>query len=261
MKLRALMLLLMLSAGPALADVTGRVAVVAYQGGGKDPEVVSAFAEALRATLTARAWPVVPSAETERQARAATMCGEDVECLSTIGQRVDARWVLAFGVGRVGATTLLSALLVDASTGLKLGVFTESFATAPADLAPLAGRTCDALFAGLKPPTKLAPPEPPPAETPPLVTAPTPPAHRVRPWAIGTAIGAGALAAAGITFTILAQQHFAGLPDVPLVDRPAADSAQRAYNLTADVLVGTAIAAGVTSLVLFLVDAREGSTP
>ena len=42
----------------------------------------------------------VTAAGPMRRERAAAMCGEDAECLSTVGQRLEARYVLAFGVGR-----------------------------------------------------------------------------------------------------------------------------------------------------------------
>lgn len=259
--------LLLLLAAPALAaEAQNRVAVVPYSGAGRDPEFVSSLATALRSTLAERTWPVADAAETERHVRAATMCGEDVECLSTIGQRIDARWVLAFGVGRVGGNLMVSALLVDASVGLKHMVFTETLAAPPPDFAALARRSCDVLLVGVTPPSKLAPPDVPKPDQPPLIVAPATPPHPLRPWAIGTAIGAGGLAIAGGTFTVLAQQGFSRLPDVALAQRPAADASQRTLNLTADILVGAAIAAGATALVLFILDGREappaaGATP
>ena len=79
-----------------------RVAVVPYQGIGAEPGVVERLSAALRTEVANRKWTVVSADETERKERAAAMCGEDVECLGTLGQRLDARFVLAFGVGRVG---------------------------------------------------------------------------------------------------------------------------------------------------------------
>lgn len=257
-----LALLVLLLAFPAVAaTITNRVAVLSYQGAGRDPELVSSLTTALRSTLAERGWPVADAAETERQVRAATMCGEDVECLSTIGQRVDSKWVLAFGVGRVAGNTMISALLVNAEAALKHTVFTETLAAVPADLSPLATRACDVLLVGVTLPSKLTPPDAPKLDQPPLIIAPPPPSHTLRPWAIGTAAGAGALAISGGIVTVLAQQSFARLPDVSLAQRPGADAQQRTLNLTADILVGAAIAAGATALILFILDGREGATP
>src|SRR5262249_23930428 len=62
----------------------------------------------------------LPPAETEKTARSATMCGEDGACLSTVGQRSGARWVLAIGIGKVGATLLITAIFVDVAKGNEL---------------------------------------------------------------------------------------------------------------------------------------------
>lgn len=239
------------------ADVAQRIAVVPYQGAGAEPDFTARLAEALRAALIDRQWPVVDAAETERRQRAAAMCGEDAECLSTLGQRLDARWVLGFGVGRVGAGFMVSAVLVDGAVAVKHETASEQLPALPTDGAPLAGRLVEVLVRGLTPPSKLARPPTPAPEPPPLVET-APPPRPLRPWAIGTAIGAGALAIGGGVMTVVAQQHFSGLSTLPAAQRSAADGQQRAYNATADALVGTAIAAAVTSVVLFILDARSG---
>jgi len=252
---------LLLAPLAAAAPVSPRVAVLAYAGAGRDPALVSSLAVALRSAVAARGWRVAEPEETERQGRAASMCGEDAECLATIGQRVDSKWVLAFGVGRAGGNTLVSALLVDAEGAHKRAVFTETLTSPPPDLAALSQRVCDVLLDGVSPPPRLAPADVPRPDAPPAVQGrPLEPSPRLRPWAIGTAIGAGAVALAGGTFTVLAQQSFVHLPDVAFAQRPAADADQRRLNLTADILVGVAIAAGVTAVVLFIIDAH-GAAP
>lgn len=255
---RAALLLALVLATPAFA-VAQRVAVVPYQGAGAEPDFTARFAEALRQALATKQWPVVDAAETERRQRAAAMCGEDAECLSTLGQRLDARWVLGFGVGRVGSGVMVSAVLVDGAVAVKQQATEEQLAALPADPSALAGRFVDALVRGLTPPSLLTPTTPPVEETPPLVET-GPPPRPLRPWAIGTAAGAGALAITGAVLTVVAQQHYAGLPAVPPNERAAADAQQRGLNLAADVVMGTAIAAGVTAVVLFIVDGR-GAAP
>ncbi|MEW5738338.1 MAG: hypothetical protein AB1938_05400 [Myxococcota bacterium] len=261
MKHRLVFLSLLCASAPALAeDVAQRVAVVPYQGAGAEPDFTARFAESLRAALVKRDWPVVDAAETERRQRAAAMCGEDTECLSTLGQRLDARWVLGFGVGRVGPGVMVSAVLVDGSAGVKVQSSSEQLPELPADPTALADRFVDALVKGLSPPSKLKPVAPAVVPPPPLVEK-APPPRPLRPWAIGTAVGAGALAITGGVLTVVAQQHYAGLSAVPPEARAAADAQQRALNTSADVVMGTAIAAGVAAVVLFILDARTAPAP
>ncbi|MEW6431422.1 MAG: hypothetical protein AB1730_07910 [Myxococcota bacterium] len=255
---RTALFLALVFATPAFA-VAQRVAVVPYQGAGAEPDFTARFAEALRQALAAKQWPVVDAAETERRQRAAAMCGEDAECLSTLGQRLDARWVLGFGVGRVGSGVMVSAVFVDGAVAAKQQATEEQLAALPADPSALAGRFVDALVRGLTSPSQLTPPTPPVGVTPPLVET-GPPPRPLRPWAIGAAAGAGALAITGAVLTVVAQRHYAGLSAVPPSERAAADAQQRGLNLAADVVMGTAIAAGVTAVVLFIVDGR-GAAP
>lgn len=243
-------------AGSARADE--RVAVIPYQGAGRDPELVAALAAALDATLVERGWTLADAGETKRQERAGAMCGEDAACLATIGQRLEARWVLAFGVGRVAGKTMVSSLLVDAAEAVRRTTFTETLASVPgvtpAALAPLAGRIGDALLLGLVAPSRLTPL--PPKEPPTSLVAPLPASRPLKPWALGTALGAGALAVAGATVSVGAAVGFSRLPEVPPSQRPTADAQQRSLNLSADLLVGAAIVAGAAAVVLFILDGR-----
>jgi TolB-like protein len=235
-----------------------RLAVVPYQGLGAEPGVVERLAAALRAEVAGRKWDVVSADESERRERAAVMCGEDVECLGTVGQRLDARFVLAFGVGRVGQGVMVSALLVDTEASKKLAEFSERLTAIPADAGPLALRAVDVLLAGRSPPVKLVPAEVPP---PVVLVEPVPPKHTLRPWAVGTAIGAGALAVGGGVLTGVAAGNFRALPEVAPQQRMNADAAQRGLNAAADVTVITAGVAAATAIVLFVIDAREGVVP
>lgn len=261
MRRSAPFLVLLGGALASAAEVGDRVAVVPYQGTGRDPELVISLIASLRAALVERGWPLTEPGETDRQVRAGAMCGEDVECLATIGRRIDAKWVLALGVGRVAGNTMVSALLVDAVAGTKSTVYTETIGRALADLNPVAKHMCDALLVGLSPVAKLVPPDSVTGSPPPLVEPLALPAPPLRSPAVGTAIGAGVLAVAGGIITILAQQSFARLPDVPLAERDAADAQQRSLNLAADVLVGCALVAGATAVVLFILDGRSVPPP
>lgn len=239
----------------SLAALEPKVAVVAYQGVGAEPGVVEKLAAALRAEVAARKWDVVSAEETDRRERAAAMCGEDAECLSTVGQRMEARYVLAFGVGRVGQGLMVSALFIDTQDSKKLSEFSERLAAMPEDAAPLAARAVETLLQGRTPPVKLVPVE---VKQPQVVILPAEPSHKLRPAAIGVAIGAGAAAVAGGVLTGVAAGSFSKLSMVPPNERMAANEAQRGLNAAADVTVITAGVAAAVAVVLFVVD---GSSP
>ncbi len=255
--MRPLALAVALAAAAAHA-AEPQVAVVPFQGLGVEPALVDRLADALRARLEKRRWTVLGAEATRTRQRAAAMCGEDVECLATLGQRLEAKYVVAFGLGRVGDGAMLSALVVDVARAKKLAEHTERLPSLPEDAEPVALRTISTLFEGLSPPVTLVPDVPPPP--PPLVLE-APPPRPLRPWAVGAAVGAGVLAVAGGTLTVLAQQHYSGLPDVAPARRAQADSTQRTLNAAADATVITAGVAAAAALTLFLLDARSAPTP
>ncbi len=252
----ALLALTLLSSTIAMgAALEPKVAVVAYQGVGADPGVVEKLAAALRTEVAARKWDVVSQDETDRRERAAAMCGEDAECLSTVGQRLQARYVVAFGVARVGQGLMVSALFIDAQDSKKLGEFSERLAEMPSDAGPLAGRAIDVLFQGRTPPVKLLPME---EKKPQVVIVPAPNQHSLRPVATGVAIGAGGALVAGGVLSTVAAYKFSTLPTVPVDQRMSANDAQRGINAAADVTMITAGVAAAVAVVLFIVD---GSGP
>jgi hypothetical protein len=229
------------------APLEPKVAVVAYQGVGADPGVVEKLAAALRTEVASRKWDVVSADDTDRKERAAAMCGEDAECLSTVGQRLEARYVVAFGVARVGQGLMVNALFIDAQDSKKLTEFSERLAAMPEDAGPLAVRVVDALLVGRTPPVKLVPVEVP---KPQVVILPKEPSHPLRPAAIGVAIGAGAAAVAGGVLTGVAASNYSTLSTMPV----SADSGQRGLNVAADVTVITAGVAAAVAVVLFVID-------
>ena len=229
-----------------------RVLVAAFQSLGVEPEVMNRVAEALRTESTAATWRAIDGAETQRLLRAATMCGEDAECLSTLGQRADAYWVLAWGFGKIGSSYLFTAQLIETPTGKKLSSFTEKLGALPDDARPLAQRAVAALFRDVTRPIILEPSPPPPSVT--LTER-----RFVAPTIAATAI-AGAAAISAAIFTGLAASHFSNLSSALSMDRPALDRTQRNYNLGADVSFAIAIASGVTALVLFILGAPVETT-
>ncbi|MDP3505289.1 MAG: hypothetical protein Q8S33_33430 [Myxococcales bacterium] len=232
-----------------LAAPQQRVLVASFQSLGVEPEVMTRVGDALRAESTAANWRAIDGAETQRLLRAATMCGEDAECLSTLGQRADAYWVLAWGFGKIGSSYLFTAQLIETPSGRKLAGFTEKLGALPDDARPLAQRAVAALFKDVTRPVILEPPPPPPPTGVTLTER-----RFVAPTIAATAV-AGAAAIAGAIFTGLAASHFSKLSNALSMDRPSLDRTQRSYNLGADVSFAVAIVSGVTALVLFILGA------
>lgn len=244
------------------------VAFVAFQGAGKTAELTTSTLDALAKEVSTRGFPTMPAADLERHQRSAAMCGEDGACLATIGKLANVGWVLAIGVGTAGKQTLFTALLIDVGGG-KVHLRYETKSKGALDATATAKAAVDALFIGVtlkEPPpppplvndSPVAPKEPVKLEPPPRVAAA--PQYRFRGAAIGLGVGAGVAAITGVTFSILAASNFSRLPTVPAGERAVADGTQRTFNLTADLALGVAIAAGVTTLVLLLIDG-PGSTP
>ncbi|MBL9037098.1 MAG: hypothetical protein JNG84_01165 [Archangium sp.] len=234
----------------ALAASGDRVIVVPYQTLNVDQVSVERVAVALRAAVGAKGFEVP---ETSRQQRAAVMCGEELECLATLGTRSDSKWVVAWGLARIGGATLVNALLVETRTGARMGAFSEKLPALPDDVADLATRVVAALLRDVPPPQV-------PLDT---VVAPVVEVPR-RPLRTAAIAVTGATAVATVATVVLglsAHAHFRQLPDVPVEQRGPAVAHQRALNTGADVALGVAIAAGVSAVVLFVVDARAGEHP
>lgn len=246
--MRALVCCTLLLSSLALAnEPKQRVLVVSFQSLGVEPDVMNRVAEALRRQATASSWATLDGAETQRVLRAATMCGEDAECLATLGQRADARWVLAWGFGKIGSSYLFTSMVVETPTSAKLASFTEKLPALPDDASELASRAVSTLFKDVKRPLVLEPPPPP-------VPAPAPERRLVVP-ALATASLAGAATIATVVLGVLAATHYPKLSTALEADRLALDRTQRTYNLGADLALGVAVVSGATALVLFLLGA------
>lgn len=235
-----------------LATPQQRVLVASFQSLGVEPDVMNRVGDALRTESTAATWRAIDGAETQRVLRAATMCGEDAECLSTLGQRADAYWVLAWGFGKIGSSYLFTAQLIETPSGRKLSSFNEKLGALPDDARPLAQRAVAALFKDVTRPVILEPPPPPPGVT--LTER-----RFIAPTIAATAV-AGAAAISAAIFTGLAASHFSKLSNALSMDRPSLDRTQRSYNLGADVSFGVAIVSGITALVLFILGAPVETT-
>lgn len=258
-----LLLLLALHATPA--EHPNDVLLVSYQGAGRSSELTQSLLTAMSSEVTSLGFIPRASSESERQQRAATMCGEDGECLATLGRRLDTAWVLGLGVGTAGKQTLISVLLVNVESGRVEQRFNRQVATTALKADEVGREAVRMLFAGLAPRLKVTPP--PVEATAPLTVLPEAPKpvapmvverpRTVRTAAIGTTIAAGILGVTGAGLSIGAGFHYASLAQTPPNQRPEADGLQRGLNVGADVTVGVAIAAAVVAVVLFVVDAKE----
>lgn len=260
-----LALLLALSATPA--DAPNDVLLVSYQGAGRTPELAQRLLSSMADAISSRGFHPRPDAESTRQERAAAMCGEDGDCLATLGRRLEAAWVVGLGLGSVGKQTLISVLLVNVETGRVAQRFSRQVPTQDLDAATVSTDAVTQLFTELTPrekPTTTPPPIEPPVEVPIAALTPTaPPSRPLHSAAVGTTIAAGVLAAAGLGLSVGAGVHYGQLASTPPNARPDADSLQRALNTSADATVGVAVAAAVTAVVLFVLDgsAAQGPTP
>lgn len=255
------MLLLMLVAA---AEPKPIALVTAYQSLGTEPAMVTGLTDKLRTVAAEKGLALVDATEATKLQRAAVMCGEDVQCLATLGARGKAKWVVGFGIARVGSNWLFSALLIDVDKGTRAAMFSRSTPAKELDEAALVQAATAELFRGVElvpaPQVVLVPAPKPEVVKPVPAWVPEvqqPPAHRLRPAAVTTTVLTGALVIATVIVSVLAQSHHQTLAATPIDSRAAADRQQRTLNLGADVLIGVSAAAGVTSVILWAVDARS----
>ncbi len=262
----ALMLLLI-----AASDLPpGRVLVVTYQALGVEPEQIDELTNAAASAVAGTSRVAVPSDEARGLRRAATMCGEDAPCLSTVASWAQAAFALGLGFGRMGSGLLVTAVLVDAR-GKKLGAASRRLSAGEPVAVAIRAMAAKLLEAA----PALAPPQPP--AQPPLLAVDIPREAKVKPGesaleepnvavvetrrfrsgAIGTTVATGALAAAAIAIGVAAGSSYSALSGTPPADRPAADSRQRTINAAGDACGIAAVVAGVVSLTLWILDGRE----
>ncbi|MDX2011223.1 MAG: hypothetical protein SFW67_13575 [Myxococcaceae bacterium] len=236
---RLLPLVFLFATSALAAPLKSRVLVVSFQSLGLSPETMGRVGDTLRTELSAQQWTPIDGAETQRVLRAASMCGEDVECLATLGQRADARWVLAWGFGKIGSSYLFTSLLVETATSTKRSTFTEKVASADADAGLLARGAVSALFQNVSR-------EP---------TAPSTEAtgrRLVAPTLASAGVGVAATALT-VIFGVLAATNYGQLQNALPAEQERLIGQQRTWNLVADVSLIAAITASATALVLFIV--------
>jgi hypothetical protein len=253
-----LLVLLMIAA----AEPQPLALVTAYQSVGAEPSLVSGLTTRLRSAASENGLALIEQSDAARLQRAAVMCGEDITCLSTLGARAKARWVIGFGVARVGASMLFSALLIDVPKGVRVSMFSKSIPAKELDEVELIRAATTELFRDVD----LVPVVPPPVVLVPVPVTPKPawvpevrapaPSHRLRPAAWAATGLTLALVIATVAVSAAAKSHHGTLAATPVDLRPAADGQQRTLNLGADVLLGSTLALGTTSGILWILDGR-----
>lgn len=238
-----------------LSAANPQVLVVPYQVVDVEQGDVDRLAAALRKEVGKHKWDATDPATAAKQVKSAALCGEDAGCLATLGTRTGAQWVIAFSVGRVGKNVIVSALLVESSSGQQRSTSSEKLVTIPEDMTDLATDLLNPLFKDVPGSVALTPKEP--LDTPKLVARPK---SSLGPAAAGVLIGSGVIAVGGVILSVVAGNNYAAMEDNPA--RPAgAEDAQRGLNIAADVTVGVAIAAAATGLILLIADAASSPKP
>lgn len=219
--------------------------VVSYQSLGVEPAtavaITEGFRQAVPPSLTA-----LPAAESEKVSRSAVMCGEDGACLSTIGARSGARWVLAFGVGKVGSSLLLSALFVDVKAGKEVMRGSRRVPEATSDWSLVTRSLAEEV---VKPPA-----EPVVVQVPVEVVKPVKP-HTYRPWAFVSLGIAAAFAVVATGLGLTAAGNYQRLQMSPANEMLR--SAQKGLNGVADGFLIGSVIVGAVSILFFILDAAE----
>ncbi len=232
---------------------TKEVAVVNYQLVGVERERSLAWGAALLKAVTALPRTAQPFESTLAFERSAMMCGEDVPCLATVGAQAQVRYLLAFGLVKVGSEELVSVRLVDVD---KVNLVKTFSARQPLkETETQAGRAVKVLFEGVA----VSRPILIERQSPVTVSSALSPrlVPRARPLA-WTLAGVGTVAVvSAVVFGVLANQNHWALSQTPALARPAADARQRQLNLGVDVSVLVAILTGGSAAIVFALPPQQ----
>ncbi|MBK7862785.1 MAG: hypothetical protein IPJ65_30085 [Archangiaceae bacterium] len=236
-----------------LAATPESLLVAPYQALGVDAATVTALTEAFRLAPDATRFAALPAAESEKVTRSAMMCGEDGACLATIGQRSNARWVLAFGIGKVGSALLVTAVFVDVTAGKELMRGSRRVPEGGADWISTARSLADEV---VRPPV-----EPLVVQVPVEVVKPQK-THKWRPWAF--AGGTATVVFTGLTtlLSLIAWGNYNALTKAASSGTtsamvPSLATAQRGYNAWADTALSLTLVSGAVWLLFSFLEATE----
>jgi hypothetical protein len=231
-----------------LAGASEPVLVASYQSLSVDAPTVAAIAEGFRGAAAKAPLAPMPAAASDKVSRSAAMCGEDAACLATIGQREQARWVLAFGVGKVGSSLLLTAIFVDVSAGKEVMRGSRRVPEGASDWALVTSSLADEVV--------RRPVDPVVVQVPFEVVKPVKP-HNFRPWAFVTL---GVTVAFGVASTVIglyAAGNFQLLKMANASNYTQLVQTQRGLNGSADSCLIVAALSGLVSITMFILDSLE----
>ncbi len=233
----------------ALSATPARVLVTSYQSLGVDSSTMPKLAEGFRAGATKPPLEAMGAEASDEAGRAATMCGEDAACLSTVGQRTGARYVLAYGVGKVGSALLVSAIFIDVSTGKEIARASQRVAEASPDWAAVTRELSELV---VKPPAEATVVEVP-------VYSPERP-HRLRTAGfvlVGLTVACGIVSTG---FGLAALGNYSKLKAETNYAQYATDAtAQRTLNGFGDGFLIAGVLGAAVSVVLLVLDAHYSS--
>lgn len=256
----ALLSLSVLAATPA--DL---VAVAPSQLAGLPPDAGDKAAAELSATIADQTGSEVRDLRAEREVlQRVRACGDQPACLARIGEELDARLLITFGVVRVGDATIVSLNWVDSRDEAHHGSGSDTVRgpvlswrkvwdrvirqSAPDGLPrralepqPMNPPLVDAT------PKEVKPPDP-------VVVKPAdPPRSRTHVWI--TAGGAGVLLAGSAVTGLLAQNNYDALSKAAPGDRQSLATKQRTLNTAADGMLAAGVVTAIVATVLYVTSA------
>jgi hypothetical protein len=251
-------LLAALAACALSASQADSVLVVSYQSLGVDAAAVAKLGEGFRAGSNKPPLQALGAEESDKAGRAAVMCGEDAACLSTVGQRSAAKYVLAYGVGKVGSSLLVSAIFIDVAAGKEITRASKRVLEVTPDWALITRELSDLV---VKPPA-----EPLVVQVPVPVRVEVPAAqHR---WRTPAFVAVGLGAAFGVVATILGAVAWSNYSQLTMAGA-AGDAGQyhmlaqnqRGWNGAADVFLIATVLGFAAATVFFIIDRRDVEPP
>jgi hypothetical protein len=223
--------------------------VIGYQSLGVDAAIEQKLGTGFRAGSDKPPFTVLGADKSDASARAAVMCGEDAACLATVGQRSGAKYVLAYGVGKVGTSLLVSALFIDVAVGKEIARASKRVLDANGDWIGVTKELADLV---VKPPAEpLVVQVPVPIEVPQKQHRFRTPAFAVLGVAIGLAVGTTAIG-------LGAMNNFGKLEAANTVaDRQKLAGEQRGWNAAGDTFLVVSILTAAVGVFLLVLDARD----
>jgi hypothetical protein len=234
------------------ATQTDPVLVIGYQSLGVDEATAAKLGDGFRLDANKGSLVAMGADESNKSGRAAVMCGEDAACLANLGKQSAAKYVLAYGVGKVGNSLLVSALFIDVTSGKEITRASKRVLDPNPDWSLVTRELSDLV---VKPPAE------------PLVVQVPVPVEVQRPHKLRTGgfISLGIGLAFGIVTTVaglFAYSNWKALTTATSIDsRRTLATQQYGVNTLADVCLTVGVVAAGLGLLFILLDLRDPPPP